>query len=56
MLIIAAVDPSTAGFDALCAESQREGQRMLVRLRDNWQSGANRVALTGEMRNGAFLL
>lgn len=56
MLIIAAIDPSMAGFDALCAESQREGQRMLVRLRDNWQSGANRFALTGEMLNGAFLL
>jgi len=56
MLIIAAAEPSTTGFDALCAESQREGQRMLVRLRDNWRSGANRFALPGEMLNGAFLL
>jgi len=44
MLIIAPLDPDTEGFDALREESQREGQRMLLRLRDNWHSGANRFA------------
>lgn len=56
MLIIAPLDPATEGFDALREESQREGQRMLLRLRDNWHSGANRFAQPGEMLNGAFLL
>lgn len=56
MLIIAPLDPFTASFDSLLEESKLEGQRMLVRLRDNWHSGVNRFALPGEMLNGVFCL
>ncbi len=54
MIIIAPLDPFTAGFDVLLEESRQEGQRMLVRLRDNWNSGANRFELPGEVLKGVF--
>ncbi|MGC6388494.1 GNAT family N-acetyltransferase [Ewingella sp. S1.OA.A_B6] len=56
MLIIAPLDPFTTSFDSLLEESKLEGQRMLVRLLDNWHSGMNRFALPGEMLNGVFSL
>lgn len=54
MLIILPLDPFTAGFNALLEESQLEGERMLVRLRENWYCGANRFDLPGEKLNGVF--
>lgn len=51
---LAAFDPSATGFSALLAESQAEGHRMLLRLAETWESGANRFARAGEVIYGAW--
>jgi GNAT superfamily N-acetyltransferase len=54
MLTLAAFEPSAAGFSALLDESQSEGHRMLLRLAENWASGANRFLLPVEIMLGAW--
>lgn len=47
--------PSWPDLDPLIQESRREGFRFLVRLRDEWESGANRFDAPGEALLGAWV-
>ena len=52
---IVPITPAFDGFDALREASIGEGQRMLVRLQENWISGLNRFERPGEILAGAIV-
>lgn len=45
--------PDLPGFEALLAASLEEGHRMLLKLSENWASGANRFTRPGELIKAA---
>lgn len=45
--------PDLPGFEALLAKSLDEGHRMVLKLSENWASGANRFKRRGELINAA---
>lgn len=55
MLTILPFAPFGDDYAALLAESVAQGQRMLQRLRDNWQKGANRFDQNGEILIAGFI-
>lgn len=44
----------SAAIDSLVLESRQQGFRFLIRLRDDWKSGANRFSGDGEAYFGVF--
>lgn len=55
MLKILPFTPFCDDYTALLDESVTQGQRMLQRLRDNWESGANRFDQHGEILIAGFI-
>lgn len=55
MLKILPFTPLRDDYTALLNESLAQGQRMLQRLRDNWESGANRFDQNGEILIAGFI-
>lgn len=54
-LIVERLDPASSGLADLLSESERDGRRMVRRLVDEWDSGANRFDRPGEALLGAWI-
>lgn len=55
MLRILPFIPLRDDYTALLNESLAQGQRMLQRLNDNWESGVNRFDQNGEILIAGFI-